>query len=112
MSSGTTLQLYRHILRAAKKFPSVKKDGIIQNIKDEFRNNKVRLHGGAWDTAAALLVMWQHACSHVRCSCSCSLFSEVLECCKLVAWWYMLPVPAKQGSVNFSLMHRSEPSQA
>ncbi|WIA22709.1 hypothetical protein OEZ86_009672 [Tetradesmus obliquus] len=34
------LQLYRHILKAAKHFPSVKKHSIIKTIKDEFRENR------------------------------------------------------------------------
>jgi len=29
--------LYRHILKAAAKFPSVNRAGVIQEIKDEFR---------------------------------------------------------------------------
>lgn len=33
--------LYRHILRAARFFPSIKKEGIIADIKTEFRENKV-----------------------------------------------------------------------
>ena len=33
--------LYRRILKAATRFPSVKRDGIIQDIKVEFRENKV-----------------------------------------------------------------------
>jgi uncharacterized membrane protein YgcG len=36
----TVLQLYRHILRAAKEFPSVKRSTIIREIKAEFRANK------------------------------------------------------------------------
>lgn len=35
------LQLYRHILKAAKQFPSVKRPKIIQQIKEEFRENRV-----------------------------------------------------------------------
>ena len=38
----TTLTLYRHILKAAKHFPSVKKSSIIREIKHEFRANKAR----------------------------------------------------------------------
>jgi LYR motif-containing protein 4 len=34
------LLLYRHILRAAKHFPSIKKDGLISDIKTEFRDHK------------------------------------------------------------------------
>lgn len=36
-ASLNTLQLYRHILKAAKQFPSVKKNAIIREIKSEFR---------------------------------------------------------------------------
>lgn len=32
--------LYRHILKAASRFPSIKRDAIIQDIKLEFRANK------------------------------------------------------------------------
>jgi LYR motif-containing protein 4 len=32
--------LYKHVLRAAKSFPSVKKAGIIREIRTEFRANK------------------------------------------------------------------------
>lgn len=35
------VQLYRHILKAAKQFPSIKKHSIIQQVKTEFRENKV-----------------------------------------------------------------------
>lgn len=38
----TMLQLYRHILKAAKQFPSIKKHSIIQQVKTEFRENAVR----------------------------------------------------------------------
>lgn len=37
----TTLQLYRHILRAARQFPSVKRERIINEIKTDFRAKKV-----------------------------------------------------------------------
>ena len=36
------LVLYRRILKAAAKFPSVKRDSVIHDIKVEFRENKVR----------------------------------------------------------------------
>lgn len=36
----STLQLYRRILKAAKLFPSVKKEKILTEIKTEFRANK------------------------------------------------------------------------
>ncbi|KAG2500716.1 hypothetical protein HYH03_001481 [Edaphochlamys debaryana] len=39
-SPGSTLTLYRHILKAAKFFPSKKRDSIIREIKSEFRANK------------------------------------------------------------------------
>lgn len=32
--------LYRHILKAAKKFPSIRRDNIIEEIKVEFHANK------------------------------------------------------------------------
>lgn len=32
--------LYRHILKAARNFPSIKKDSIIEEIKSEFHRNK------------------------------------------------------------------------
>lgn len=34
------LQLYRQILKAAREFPSVKKNAIIREIKAEFRANQ------------------------------------------------------------------------
>ncbi|PNW73934.1 hypothetical protein CHLRE_13g578800v5 [Chlamydomonas reinhardtii] len=34
------LHLYRHILKAAKYFPSKKRTSIIREIKEEFRSNK------------------------------------------------------------------------
>mmetsp|Transcript_26940 Transcript_26940/g.75924 ORF Transcript_26940/g.75924 Transcript_26940/m.75924 type:complete len:85 (-) Transcript_26940:26-280(-) len=41
MSSSKTMpQLYRAILKAAHRFPSKKRSGIIQDIKIEFRANK------------------------------------------------------------------------
>ena len=33
--------LYRQILKAAKRFPSIKRDRIVQDIKTEFHENKV-----------------------------------------------------------------------
>eukprot|EP00877_Chromochloris_zofingiensis_P004100 jgi/Chrzof1/13691/Cz08g08100.t1 len=36
----STIHLYRHILKAAKRFPSVKKESIIKEIKAEFRANR------------------------------------------------------------------------
>lgn len=44
MSELTLPVLYRHILRAAQKFPSIKRHTIVQEIKAEFAANKVRLH--------------------------------------------------------------------
>lgn len=42
MSAGFNVpRLYRHILKAAKEFPSKKRAGIIEDIKIEFRDNKV-----------------------------------------------------------------------
>lgn len=39
-SSSGVLTLYRRILKAAKHFPSIKRDSIISDIKVEFRENK------------------------------------------------------------------------
>jgi hypothetical protein len=41
------VQLYRHIMKAAKQFPSIKKHSIIQQVKTEFRENKVNTLGCA-----------------------------------------------------------------
>ena len=35
------LQLYRDILKAAKRFPSIKRNQILADIKTEFHANKV-----------------------------------------------------------------------
>lgn len=32
--------LYRHILKAARRFPSIKRNAIIEEIRTEFRDNK------------------------------------------------------------------------
>ncbi|BDA43436.1 hypothetical protein COCOBI_04-4480 [Coccomyxa sp. Obi] len=40
MSQLSLPLLYRHILRAAKQFPSIKRDSIVQEIKIEFSANK------------------------------------------------------------------------
>lgn len=37
--SDSTLRLYRHILKAAKTFPSKNRAGLIEEIKTEFREN-------------------------------------------------------------------------
>ena len=39
LTQFTVPLLYRHILRAARHFPSIKRDGIIREIKAEFRAN-------------------------------------------------------------------------
>ena len=36
----TVPKLYRHILKAARRFPSIKRDAIVEDIKTEFRENK------------------------------------------------------------------------
>ena len=41
-SRQQVLLLYRQILRAAKHFPSIKKDQVIADIKTEFRDHKVK----------------------------------------------------------------------
>ena len=40
MSTLSTLQLYRRILRNASRFPSIKRNKIIEEIKYSFRMNK------------------------------------------------------------------------
>lgn len=52
-----TLHLYRHILKAAKYFPSRKRDSIIREIKASFRDNKVR-GGGHTVWLSALCANW------------------------------------------------------
>ncbi|KAJ0409951.1 hypothetical protein P43SY_005845 [Pythium insidiosum] len=39
-SRGEVIRLYRRILKLAQQYPSVKRDGIIQDIKLEFHENK------------------------------------------------------------------------
>lgn len=48
------LMLYRHILRAAQRFPSIKREQVLAEIKQEFHKNKAgwagvgrRLQSGA-----------------------------------------------------------------
>ena len=36
----STLSLYKHILRTAQRWPSIKKDRILDEIRDEFRRNQ------------------------------------------------------------------------
>lgn len=40
-SQASVLQLYRDILKAAKRFPSIKRNLILEDIKTEFHANKV-----------------------------------------------------------------------
>lgn len=40
-SQSQVLKLYRDILKAAKRFPSIKRDQILQDIKTEFHENKM-----------------------------------------------------------------------
>ena len=60
--------LYRHILRAAQRFPSIKRDSIVQEIKAEFAANKVRMHSmkmhGTHGPTGILTQRW--ACQAVR----------------------------------------------
>ena len=39
-SPAIVLRLYRHILRNAMAFPSIKRDALVENIKLEFRENR------------------------------------------------------------------------
>lgn len=41
-SPAQVLALYRAILRAAQRFPSIKKQAIIADIKQQFREHRVR----------------------------------------------------------------------
>ena len=41
MSGMPMLHVYRHILKAARFFPSVKRDRIIAEIKSDFKAKKV-----------------------------------------------------------------------
>lgn len=36
----SVLRLYRNVLKAAKRYPSVKRDQLVVGIKEEFRTNK------------------------------------------------------------------------
>ncbi len=40
MNSKQILLLYRNIVKHAKVFPSIKRDGILREIRSEFRKNK------------------------------------------------------------------------
>lgn len=40
MEPARVLSLYRHILRAAQRFPSVKRQQVLEDIRLEFRANK------------------------------------------------------------------------
>jgi len=37
---NSVLRLYRNVLKAAQRYPSVKRDQLIADIKEEFRSNK------------------------------------------------------------------------
>lgn len=41
MERGKVLMLYRQIMKAAKTFPSIKRDKIVEEIRHEFRAHKV-----------------------------------------------------------------------
>ncbi|ETW00162.1 hypothetical protein H310_07567 [Aphanomyces invadans] len=40
-ASPTVPQIYRRVLQLAKKFPSIKRDQLVEDIKAEFHDNKV-----------------------------------------------------------------------
>lgn len=54
--------LYRNILKAAARFPSIKRDAIVKDIKLEFRANKARSSKpirGCWrDSQMLFLGFW------------------------------------------------------
>ena len=51
--SGKVLVLYRQLLRAAKNYPSVKKNSIYQEIRSAFRENRA-LSPGSSEVSAAI----------------------------------------------------------
>ena len=74
-SQASVLQLYRDILKAAKRFPSIKRNLILEDIKTEFHANKV-CHNNWPD-----LLCKDHSClnlstsSHDQMQCTCSTAS-------------------------------------
>jgi hypothetical protein len=66
-SRGQVLLLYRQILKSAQRFPSVKRDAIIADIKLEFREGKVRL---AWRRKGSLIVLGAALCPILRRGCA------------------------------------------
>ena len=52
--SASTLTLYRHILKAARTFPSRNRAGIIEDIKLEFRENRAVTDAAALRAKIAL----------------------------------------------------------
>lgn len=49
-SAQQVLLLYRRILKAAQRFPSIKRGAIIDDIRREFREHRV---SGGWYSAAS-----------------------------------------------------------
>ena len=70
--------LYRQILRAAQKFPSIKRDSIVQEIKAEFAANKVRVHGTQRFNHAHGHAKTLEQCCPVRCCASCPCCGQTL----------------------------------
>lgn len=63
------LLLYRRILKAAKLFPSIKRDAIIGDIKREFREHKARAALAAAALFCALFCACCRACRHAVLAC-------------------------------------------
>ena len=64
-SQSQVLQLYRDILKAAKKFPSIKRHQILADIKTEFHANKVRYQSAVnvWQCRYKYPVVTPHSCT-------------------------------------------------
>jgi hypothetical protein len=82
MSQGSVPLLYRHILRAAKRFPSVKREGILREIKTEFHANKACSYSPA-SLGKPHLSRWHAACTVLHAQCcmqgSCPFMSGLCK---------------------------------
>ena len=59
--------LYRSILKAAQRFPSIRRAAIISDIKHEFHSNKVRAGELRFLDGVVLAIKYAHASHVVRC---------------------------------------------
>lgn len=53
-SPSSLLSLYRRTLRLASRFPSIKRESIVRDLKDEWRRNASRLEGGSPEALKAI----------------------------------------------------------